>query len=172
MYIIYRLLQPCFSCTDWLVLHLQFWKLSTVQLLGSLYVSTDEKYCVVPSDRKLFLSSLASADKKWEKEVCKMKKLNSYFVCVCNMSIYCRMMLICYRMSISSFMSLADLWKWGKVVLSQGKPAFIHHLSSNVWIESWKIQMAFLPQRWMLSSIKLTHSSSWLTSLPTSSFLY
>lgn len=42
MFIIYRLLQPCFSCTDWLILHLQFWKLATVELLGSLYVSRDK----------------------------------------------------------------------------------------------------------------------------------
>lgn len=54
-------------CTDWLVLHLQFWKLSTVELLGCLYVSTDKKSCAVPAERKLFLSSFGMCRQEMRK---------------------------------------------------------------------------------------------------------
>lgn len=57
MYILYSLLLPCFSCTDWLVLHLRLWKLAVVELLGPQYLLGDNKSCVVQAGRKLFVSS-------------------------------------------------------------------------------------------------------------------
>lgn len=57
MYISYSLLLPCFSCMDWLVLHLRLWKLAAVELLRPQYLSGDNKTYVVQAGRKLFLSS-------------------------------------------------------------------------------------------------------------------
>lgn len=121
MYIIYRLLQPCFVLTGWFCTcssgnYLQLNCLGVYmcqQIKNLVRCQLRENNSCLP---------LACVDKKWENQVCEMKKLNSCFLFLCSMSIYCRMMLISCRMSVSSYCELS--WP-----MERGKRWYYHKVS-------------------------------------------